>query len=99
VDQESPAHIQQIVSAATEALRSEIVDAKHHAGVLTEGLRHELQLVAGVSGASRPTPYRRSCVSGRAIQKTPRAHPSFLRPNARAGTGEKVLRCDTFLNQ
>jgi hypothetical protein len=46
MDQESVAQIQQIVGAATEALRAEIVDAKRHTGVLTEGLRHELQLVA-----------------------------------------------------
>lgn len=46
MDQESLAQIQQIVGAAIEALRTEIVDAKRHNGVLTEGLRHELQLVA-----------------------------------------------------
>ncbi len=54
MDQESLAQIQQIVGAATEALRanltgtirSEIADTKRHTGVLTEGLRHELQLVA-----------------------------------------------------
>ena len=46
MDQESLAQIQQIVAAATETLRTEIVDAKRHTGVLTEGLRHELQLVA-----------------------------------------------------
>lgn len=54
MDQESLAQIQQIVGAATEALRAdltgtlraEIADAKRHTGVLTEGLRHELQLVA-----------------------------------------------------
>lgn len=46
MDQESLAQIQQIVGAATETLRTEIADAKRHTGVLTEGLRHELQLVA-----------------------------------------------------
>lgn len=46
MDQESLAQIQQIVNAATETLRVEIVDAKRHTGVLTEGLRHEFQLVA-----------------------------------------------------
>lgn len=46
MDQESLAQIQQIVGAATEVLRTEIVDAKRHTGVLTEGLRQELQLVA-----------------------------------------------------
>ncbi len=54
MDQESLAQIQQIVGAATEAiradltgtLRTEIADTKRHTGVLTEGLRHELQLVA-----------------------------------------------------
>lgn len=54
MDQESLAQIQQIVGAATEALRAditgalrtEIADTKRHTGVLTEGLRHELQLVA-----------------------------------------------------
>ncbi len=46
MDQESLAQIQQIVGAATETLRVEIADSKRHIGVLTEGLRHELQLVA-----------------------------------------------------
>ena len=46
MDQESLAQIQQIVNAATETLRSKIVDAKRHTGVLTERLRHKLQLVA-----------------------------------------------------
>jgi hypothetical protein len=54
MDQESLAQIQQIVSAATEALRAdlagtlrtEIADTKRHTGVPTEGLRHELRLVA-----------------------------------------------------
>ena len=42
--QESLAQIQQIVGAAIETLRVEIADPKRHTGVLTEGLRHELQL-------------------------------------------------------
>ena len=46
MDKESLAQIQQIVSAATETLRVEIADAKRHTGLLTEGLRRELQLVA-----------------------------------------------------
>ena len=46
MDQESLAQIQQIVGAATETLRVEIADSKRHTGVLTEGLRDELQLVA-----------------------------------------------------
>lgn len=46
MDQESLAQIQQIVAAATETLRADIVETKRHTGVLTEGLRHELQLVA-----------------------------------------------------
>jgi hypothetical protein len=46
MDQESLAQIQQIVGAATESLRAEITDSKRHTGVLTEGLRHELQLMA-----------------------------------------------------
>lgn len=46
MDQESLAQIQQIVTAASESLRAEIADGKRHAGVLTEGLRHELQLMA-----------------------------------------------------
>ena len=54
MDQESLTQIQQIVGAATEALRAdltgtlrtEIADTKRHTGVLTEGLRHELQLAA-----------------------------------------------------
>ena len=43
---ETLAQIQQIVGAAAETLRVEIFDAKQHRGILTEGLRHELQLVA-----------------------------------------------------
>ena len=46
MDQESLAQIQQIVGAATEGLRTEIVDAKRHTGVLTEGFRQELRLVS-----------------------------------------------------
>ena len=46
MDQESLAQIQQIIGTATETLRADIADAKRHSGVLTEGLRHELQLVA-----------------------------------------------------
>ena len=46
MDQESLAQIQQIVGAATESLRADITDARRHTGVLTEALRHELQLVA-----------------------------------------------------
>jgi hypothetical protein len=45
VDQESLEQIQQIIGAATESLRADIVEARRHTGVLTEGLRHELQLV------------------------------------------------------
>ena len=46
MDQESLAQIQQIVGTVAEALRANIADAKRHTGVLTEGLRRELQLVA-----------------------------------------------------
>lgn len=46
MDNESLAQIQHIVGAATETIRTEIVYAKWHIDVLTEGLRHELQLVA-----------------------------------------------------
>ncbi|MBS0180985.1 MAG: hypothetical protein JSS39_01170 [Nitrospira sp.] len=46
MDQESLAQIQQLIAAATDTLRGAIVDSKRHAGVLAEGLRHELQLVA-----------------------------------------------------
>ena len=46
MDQESLIQIQEIVGAATESLRGDIADAKRHSGVLTEELRHELQLVA-----------------------------------------------------
>lgn len=46
MDQESLAQLQQIIGASTEALRTEIVDAKRHTGVLTEGLRHQLRLVS-----------------------------------------------------
>ncbi|MDP1769308.1 MAG: hypothetical protein Q8L74_10965 [Nitrospirota bacterium] len=46
MDQESLAQIQQIVGAATESIWTEIVDAKRHTGVLTEGSRHKLRLVS-----------------------------------------------------
>ena len=45
MDQESLAQIRQLISAATDSLRGDIADSKRHAGVLAEGLRHELQLV------------------------------------------------------
>lgn len=45
MDQESLAQIQQLIAAATDTLRGELADSKRHAGVLAEGLRHELQLV------------------------------------------------------
>lgn len=57
MDRESLAQIRQIVTEVAQGvreemavlgtdLRSEITDTKRHMGVLTEGLRHELQLVA-----------------------------------------------------
>lgn len=46
MDQKLLAKTQQIVIAAAETLRGEIADAKHHSRVLTEELRHEVQLVA-----------------------------------------------------
>lgn len=46
MDQESLAQIQQLIAAATESLRGDLADSKRHAGVLAEGLRHELQLVS-----------------------------------------------------
>ncbi|MDH4078957.1 MAG: hypothetical protein OEU68_03990 [Nitrospira sp.] len=46
MDQESLAQIQQLIVSATDTLRGELVDSKRHAGVLAEGLSHELQLVA-----------------------------------------------------
>jgi len=46
VDQKSLGQIQQIVNAAAETLRIEIVDAKRHTSVLTERLCHDLQLIA-----------------------------------------------------
>lgn len=45
MNQESLAQIQQLIAAATDTLRGDISDSKRHVGVLTEGLRHELQLV------------------------------------------------------
>ena len=45
MDQESLAQIQQLITAATDTLRVDIADSKRHAGVLAEGLRHELELV------------------------------------------------------
>lgn len=38
--------IQQMITVATNDLRQEIVEAKRHSGVLVEGLRHEMQLLA-----------------------------------------------------
>ncbi|MEK7760674.1 MAG: hypothetical protein AAB433_03735 [Nitrospirota bacterium] len=46
MDQDSLAQTQQIVNAAIQTLRIEIVDAKRHTSVLTEGLWYDLQLVA-----------------------------------------------------
>lgn len=46
MNQDSLAQTQQIVNAAIQTLRIEIVDAKRHASVLTERLWHDLQLVA-----------------------------------------------------
>lgn len=46
MDQESLAQIKQLITVATDTLRGELVDSKRHAGVLAEGLRHELQPVA-----------------------------------------------------
>src|SRR5262249_34949490 len=34
------------VAGATQSLRADVADARRHASVLTEGVRHELQLVA-----------------------------------------------------
>ena len=42
MDQDSLAQTQQIVNAAIQTLRIEIVDAKRHASVLTEGLQMHL---------------------------------------------------------
>ena len=46
MDQDSLEQIRQIVDATTESLRADIVETRRHTGVLTEGLRHELRLVA-----------------------------------------------------
>lgn len=46
MDQESLAYIQQIVGAATEALRTEIIEVKRHTAVLTDGFQHEFKMVA-----------------------------------------------------
>ncbi len=46
MDQESLAQIQQLIAAATDSLRGDLADSKRHAGVLAEGFRDELQLVA-----------------------------------------------------
>lgn len=42
MDQESLAQIQQIVGAATEALRTDIVGVKRHTDVVTEALRADI---------------------------------------------------------
>lgn len=46
MDQASLAQIQQLLASVTDTLRGELADSKRHAGVLAEGLRQELQLVA-----------------------------------------------------
>lgn len=46
MDEESLAQIQQLITVATDTLRGELADSKRHAGVLAEGLRHELRFVA-----------------------------------------------------
>lgn len=46
MDQDSLAQTQQIVNAAIQTLRIEIVGAKRYTSVLTERLWHDLQLVA-----------------------------------------------------
>jgi hypothetical protein len=45
VDYESLAQIQRVAHTPAEILRGEIADAKCHTAILTEGLRHEVQLV------------------------------------------------------
>ena len=45
MDRESLEQIQQIVSVATESLWADIAEARRHTSVLTEGFRHEFQLV------------------------------------------------------
>lgn len=42
MDQESLAQIQQIIGAATEAIRVEITDVKRHTDVATEALQEEI---------------------------------------------------------
>ncbi len=46
MDQESLAQIQQLIAVATDTLRGELADSRRYSGVLAEGLRHEVQLVA-----------------------------------------------------
>jgi hypothetical protein len=46
VNQESLAKVQQIVSAATETLRTEIIAVKRRTAILTDGVQHEFKMVA-----------------------------------------------------
>lgn len=46
MNQESLAKVQQIVSAATETLRTEIIVAKRRTAVLTDEVQHEFKMVA-----------------------------------------------------
>ncbi len=46
MNQESLAKVQQIVGAATETLRTEIVAVKRRTAVLTDGVQHEFKMAA-----------------------------------------------------
>ena len=46
MDQESLAKVQQIVSAATETLRSEIIAVKRRTAVLADGVQREFKMAA-----------------------------------------------------
>ena len=53
MNQESLAKVQQIVSAATETLRTEIIVVKRRTAVLTDRVQHEFKAVAISAGLPR----------------------------------------------
>lgn len=55
MDQESLAQIQQIVGAATETLRTEIVQVRRHTETITEALRADIAEVRRYAGTATET--------------------------------------------
>lgn len=79
MDQESLVQIQQLIAAATDTLHGELVDSNRHAGVLAEGLRHELSLL--------PKDFR--CIS---TGVTPKIDPSVKRNSEKHAHSSNSMR-------